>query len=661
MILTVDKTTNLADIYKKESEERSHLTLMTGNYLTNTFFLLVILIILLIRSQYAFHQKRSRRSCLFLIAATMFYILMDGIFIACDLNENSSRTLFCTVVFFFYLAYSTLPFAWHMFVRAFVGSSFNSTFRKLEYIPQIFLYVLILITPFTGALYSIAEDGSYIRGSMFTAYSIVNLFYYIEPFLDTIVICVQHEQPKEKYYRQSMMISSIPLIATFINSFAIPIYQIYPFQPFCSVIMILLAFFFMASINSDYIQNAYREELQTTLRQAEEANLAKTKFLSNMSHDIRTPMNAIINLTDLAQKEDDISVIKEYLKKIKISSNFLLGLIGDILDMSRIESGKLQLNEESLNRTEFIQTVDTVIRPLMAERHINFHTELRPGAYTIGVDKLRFNQIFFNLLSNAAKFTPEGGDVWFEVENLEVENNMLKIRFVVRDNGIGMSEEFQKHLFEPFAREHSQLNSSVTGTGLGLSIVKNLVDAMNGTISVNSKLGEGTEFVVLIDVPILSNHNDYLPDNASEQSQKKQDSAAEPVSLTGMHVLLVEDNELNTYVAQIILEKLGCIVTTASNGEEAITAFAASKCDEIHAILMDVRMPVMDGLKASESIRALDRPDAATVPIVAVTADVFEEDRRQIHDAGMNYYLSKPLDAQQVYEVLAKCKQNKEV
>ena len=368
-----------------------------------------------------------------------------------------------------------------------------------------------------------------------------------------------------------------------------------------------------------------------------------------MSHDIRTPMNAVINLTGLALKEDDPAVVREYLNKIQISGKFLLGLINDILDMSRIESGELVLNKERLTRTEFLDTVETVIRPLMEARHLHFHSELRPGEYTILVDKLRFNQIFFNLLSNSAKFTPEGGDVWFEVTNMEAENDKLHIRFVVRDNGIGMSEDFLEHLFEPFAREQSELSNEQQGTGLGLPIVKNLVDAMGGTISVKSELGKGTEFIVELFVDIDERRDAPVKPHESNEAPK----------LTGMKVLLVEDNEVNIYVAQIILENAGCIVTTAHNGLEALNTFAAAEENAFDTILMDVRMPVMDGIEATRAIRALERKDAAEIPIIAMTADAFDEERKRTLESGMNYHLAKPVDANRLYAVLGECMKKK--
>lgn len=389
----------------------------------------------------------------------------------------------------------------------------------------------------------------------------------------------------------------------------------------------------------------YKKNKQTTyaLEKVRKANAAKTEFLSRMSHDIRTPMNAIINLTNLARRENDITVVHDYLSKMSVSSDFLLGLINDILDLNKIESGELTLHEVSMTNEDFYTSINTVIRPLMDARHINFHCDIMAGDLPIMVDKLRFNQIFFNLLANAAKFTPTGGDVWFVLRCENIDNDMLKMRFTVRDNGIGMSEEFLQHLYEPFTQEHSQLNDKTKGTGLGLPIVKSLVEAMGGTISVKSKLGFGTEFVVTLYADI------------AKESEKPETQEQEKVNLSGLHILLVEDNEINTYVGKLILEEAGCIVETASNGCAAVDIFKGSKPFSIDAILMDVRMPLMDGLEATKVIRALKRYDAATVPIIAMTADAFTEESKRTIDAGMNAHLSKPLQPELLYSTLAKC------
>ncbi len=624
---------------------------MVGSYLTTTFFLLFFLMILFIRSNVAFHEPAIRRCSLALIGSTMAYVLMDGVFIAWDLIPNTPARGFAAIAFLFYITYTMLPLAWHTFTRNFVGKTISDRLKRIEYIPGIALMISVLITPFTGALFSIAEDGSYVRGPFFTAYSVLNLFYYIEPITDAIVIRIRHKQSIEKYYRKAIWVSLIPLSATIINSFAIPIYQVYPFMPFCSVAVSSLAFLFMASVNSDTLQRETNEKVQSALEKAQEANLAKTKFLSNVSHDIRTPMNAIINLTDLARKENDINLIHDYLEKISLSGDFLLGLIDDILDMSRIESGKLEFHKEPLTRSEFLDTINTVVRPLMDERHINFHLETAPGTYKIYVDKLRYNQIFFNLLSNAAKFTPEGGDVWFEIKNLLYDDNKLKIQFTVRDNGIGMSKEFLEHIFEPFSREErSDLGYSIPGTGLGLAIVKRLVEAMDGTVSVKSKFGEGSEFVATIFADVIGEDNSDIPSGYKEDEHQDEKFA----KLKGIRVLMVEDNELNVYVARTILEKIGCEVTLANNGQEALNIFVSSEQDSFDIILMDVRMPIMDGFTATQTIRNLARPDAKSIPIIAVTADAFDEDRISADKVGMTDYLSKPIDSQKLYRIIEK-------
>ena len=277
----------------------------------------------------------------------------------------------------------------------------------------------------------------------------------------------------------------------------------------------------------------------------------------------------------------------------------------------------------------------------MDEREIQFIFHINHSVDVIMVDTLRFNQIFFNLLSNAAKFTPKGGKVEFICEEMKKKEGKVGIRAYVRDNGIGMSEEFQKHMYDPFTQESSQMGNRERGTGLGLPIVKSLIDMMGGTISVKSELGKGTEFIVEL----------YVPEGKKEDPLEEQRSSIK--SLKNARILLVEDNEINIYVAKIILEKAGCQVDIAYNGKEAVKLFANAKEGYYQAILMDVRMPVMNGLEATKAIRQLDKKDAATIPIIAMTADAFENEQKNTIAAGMNYHLSKPIDPQLLYKVLA--------
>ena len=618
--------------------------------------MLVILAIVLGRSCTYIKRGSSRWHCVLLIAATAFYVAMDAMFIAASLDETCPVARFQTVVFVFYIAYVLLPFVWHLFVRSFVGSSSQPFLRWYEFIPLIILLGMVVASVFTGCLWSIDETGTYIRGPLFDIYTFLNFFYYVEPFIYAAVMIARGQHKSEPYLARAVLFSFVPLLAAAINSFVIPVYQIFPFQPFCSVMVVLGSYFFMASKQNDIIAQGQKEQIEIALaksqdaeRKAIEASKVKSSFLSNMSHDIRTPMNAIINLTELARKEDDAALVKEYLDKMAVSEQFLLTLINDILDVNRIESGVLEFNKEKLTCTDFMKSIDSVVAPLMEAKHLHYHSDFDHDEYVISVDKMRLDQIFFNLLSNAAKFTPEGGDVWFSVKDLEVEGDKLKIQFIVRDNGIGMSEEFQQRLFEPFAREHSQLNSGVAGTGLGLAIVKNLVEAMGGTITVKSKLGEGSEFTVVLcaDFEARDESSNKTPDELS-----KDDSS---LDLAGLKVLLVEDNELNAYVAKTIIESFGCVVTVATNGQEAVDAFKNSEPFAFDLICMDIRMPIMDGFEATEHIRALDRADSKSIPIIAMTADVFEEERKHTREAGMNYHLSKPVDADSIYKALKRC------
>ncbi len=623
-----------------------------GNYLTSTFFLIIILVLFIVRANSHFDTSGNRRRIIFLISATLFYVLMDGIFIACDLDDNCSVTVFKVVVFFFYLSYILLPFFWHLFLRSYVGIDYGITLKIMEMIPLAVLLRFVLLSPFDGSLWTIEADKTYVRGTYFTFFTILNYFYYVEPICDGVVAWIRGNRKNEKYIIQAIVISLVPIISAIGNNFFIPIYQVYPFQPCCQVVVVILGFFFMANRYDVYSKREQAEELKKAYKEAEiakdkaeKASAIKTTFLSTVSHDIRTPMNAIVNLTRLARTEDDIETVRGYLDKVLISSDFLLGLINDILDMSRIEAGMLTLNKERLLRTEFLKSVETVINPLMEAKHINYHQELNPGEYTILVDKLRLNQIFFNLLSNAVKFTPEGGDVWFEVTNGELSDDVLEIQFVVRDNGIGMSEEFLKHLFEPFTREVNESTKKTPGTGLGLSIVKSLVDAMDGTISVTSELGKGTEFVVTLKAQIVEKCDGNVP---IVENNKKSD-------LSGLRVLLVEDNELNTYVAMLILSNMGCLVKSVDDGEKAVDVFKDSPINYYDAILMDVRMPIMDGLSATRTIRSLERADSKTIPIVAMTADILDENEKEAFDAGMNFHLSKPVDISKLNDILTKC------
>ena len=389
------------------------------------------------------------------------------------------------------------------------------------------------------------------------------------------------------------------------------------------------------------------EQLAAAKLEAEAANSAKTDFLSRMSHDMRTPLNGIIGMTYLTDRMDLPDEARTNLKKIDTSSRFLLSLINDVLDMSKAESGKIELHPEPYEPAEFVQYIDAVIRPLCEGKNQKLLSEVYvPAGWVPLLDKLRINQIVFNLLSNAVKYTPEGGEISYYSHSELLAGQRLEMEIRVSDNGIGMSEGFQKMLFDPFTQEGRNDNSEIRGSGLGLAITKKLVELMGGSITVESGLGSGSTFTVRLEM-------DCIP--AEQTDAAKQDGGASETRncLEGKHILLCEDHPLNQEIARALLEEKGMRVEIAEDGACGVNSFSRSLVGYHDAILMDIRMPVMDGYEATRRIRALDRPDAKTVPIIAMTADAFADDVQRCLDAGMNGHIAKPIDPQTLYDTLA--------
>ncbi|MDD2958682.1 MAG: response regulator [Lachnospiraceae bacterium] len=381
---------------------------------------------------------------------------------------------------------------------------------------------------------------------------------------------------------------------------------------------------------------------------AYEREKAKRDFLSNMSHDMRTPMNAIINLTRLAREDiEDRETLLDDLDKIEISSSFLLGLVNDILDMARIENGKIELHPTVCSYQVFMDYIESVILPLCEEKGIQFVRKMAPVCCSIYVDQVRFYQIFFNLLSNAVKYSNPGSQVLLSVEKQWIEGDLLHIDFLIEDHGIGMSREFLQKLYTPFERE--DISDARMGTGLGLAITKRIINQMGGSIDIESEQGKGTKVRVHLDL--------ILPTKQQQEENgllllRKQKSG-EYYDLSGAHILIAEDHPLNREILVRILEKVGAVIDVVEDGEEAVARFTESKPFTYDAILMDVRMPKMDGLAATRAIRALNRPDAQCIFIAAMTAEAFEENRKETISAGMNEHLSKPIIPSDLYRTLA--------
>lgn len=403
-----------------------------------------------------------------------------------------------------------------------------------------------------------------------------------------------------------------------------------------AVLILLAAAAIGGIVHYFYRINAEKKQKEIELEYEHKANESKSHFLANMSHDIRTPMNGVLGMATLAAANiDDRQKALGYIEKIQISGKYLVSLINDILDVSKISEGAFEITEKPMNISDFIEDIRVVVDPLAdnKKQHFTIEKDIR-NEYVIG-DKLHLNQIGINILSNAVKFTQEGGDIRLRiVERPGASEEYAHYHMEFQDNGIGMKKEFIDHIFESFTREKESTIDSIEGSGLGMFIVKNLVGLMQGTIHVESEQGKGTCFIVDLELKLD-------PDGRKDEEEKQVDSQE---SIRGRKILIAEDNMINREIAVEMLQEMGAFVTTAENGQEAVERFAESSTGYFDVILMDVMMPVMDGYEASRRIRRLARADAESIPIIAITANAFQEDVIESEKAGMNAHLSKPLD-----------------
>lgn len=393
-------------------------------------------------------------------------------------------------------------------------------------------------------------------------------------------------------------------------------------------------------------QNEYKKNLEDALSVAQSANRAKTSFLSNMSHDIRTPMNAIIGYTGLAQKYiNDKNLVWNYLEKIGQSSNHLLLLINDVLDMSRIESGKVFLEEKAENLCEIIDTIRDIVQADVRKKNLQFFVDtMNVNNRDIVCDKLRLVQVLLNIVSNSIKYTPSNGVISIRIKEEDVQkSDYAAYEFSIKDNGIGMSEEFLKNIYEPFTRARNSTASGIQGTGLGMSIARSLVRLMNGDIQINSSENEGTEVIL---------NFEFKRPSANKVLENK--SSDENTNLAGKKILLVEDNIMNREIAIDLLEDLGMIVDSANDGVVAVSKLSTATVKPYDLIFMDIQMPIMNGYEATKEIRSLKNIEIANTPIVAMTANAFEEDRKTALLSGMNEHISKPINVNEVKSVLDK-------
>jgi len=390
----------------------------------------------------------------------------------------------------------------------------------------------------------------------------------------------------------------------------------------------------------------YKAELLIAAKKAEAANEAKTEFLQRMSHDIRTPINGIRGLVNMADHyADDMEKQTEYRTKVKEASNLLLELVNDVLDMSKLESGEIVLEEIPFNLSSISREVFVVIEQMAAEQNIRVAWEKKEITHRDFIGSPGYvKRVMMNILSNAVKYNKENGQIYVSCVEIPSEQpEMTTMEFVCRDTGIGMAEEFQKHIFEPFAQEHTGSRAKFAGTGLGMAISKKLVEEMGGTITFESKKGVGSTFVIRVPFKI---------DLDADKREESKDVSEK--SIKGMHVLLAEDNELNMEIAEFLLQNEGAEVTKAWNGQEIVELFRKSEAGEFDVILMDIMMPIINGYEAAKRIRSLDREDAKKIPIIAMTANAFTEDRIRAKEAGMDEHVAKPIDVELLIKVIHK-------
>lgn len=601
--------------------------------------------------------QAQRTYRMFLMGVMAYYItdLLWGI-----LDEKHLTTVLYADTAVHFAAMATAVMLWTRYVIEYLkgGTRFE---RMLFLVGRLFLafeLIVILINFFYPILFSIDETGAY--HAHIARY--ITLGIQILMFLLTSVYTLQMTAKSQGSVKSRHLTIGLFGIAMII---LIAIQVFYPLMPFYAMGYMLgtclLHSFVLEDEKEEYRQGLEdaikreqqqkqelaesRETLLDALSLAEKANQAKTAFLSNVSHEIRTPMNAIIGLDSIALSDPEVSdKAKEYLEQIGISSQHLLGIINDILDMSRIESGSMNIKKEEFSFSEAIEQVNTIIGGQCRDKGIDYKCSTNGGVddYYIG-DVMKLKQVIINILGNAVKFTPEGGTILFDIEERSSSDRMTTLKMIFKDTGIGMSKEFLPHIFDAFSQEDSSVTNRYGSTGLGMPITKSLVELMNGNIEVESEKDVGTVFTVTVTLE-RSDGKSVKKDSKQPKSNKMQ--------FKDRRVLLAEDVNINAEIMISMLSTRDIKTDHAENGKIAVELFADHEPGYYDAVLMDMRMPEMDGLEAAKIIRAMDREDAKTIPIIALTANAFDEDVQRSMQDGLNAHLSKPVEPDLLFEKL---------
>ncbi len=545
------------------------------------------------------------------------------------------------------IAYTLRALLVYLFIRLIWTRENNKKARILLALPLVICAICGISPFFTDIVYSFSSTNHFIRGPLGWIFMVTVIGYVL---LFVVYIFKQHQNDERINASILFLIAFFIITSTILST----IYDMEWMGRLSIVYGIVFCLFaldtnklkktiYVLQENED-LKNALNE-LEKTKKDAEIANEAKTTFLLNMSHDIRTPLNGIIGMLDIADHfPDDLEKQTECRGKIRKASKILLELVNDVLDRSKLESGEVVLEHIPFNLNTIVKDVYLSVDKLAEDNNVeiiekNFqveHTKL------IG-SPLHLKRIIMNIVSNAIKYNKENGKVYITYEEIECDGNTIKLEFKCQDTGVGMSEEFQRHLFEPFAQENQSARSSYNGTGLGMSIVKSIVDKMNGTITVTSEKDKGSIFDVMIPIDI----------NLSTEANVSKENNSEDYSIYGLNILLVEDNDLNMEIAEFLLEEYGANIIKAWNGKEAVDIYRRSKIGDIDVILMDVMMPIINGYEATKMIRSCNREDAKSIPIIAMTANAFVEDKIKAKEAGMSDYISKPFDEKLVIKTIS--------
>ncbi len=560
---------------------------------------------------------------------------------------NTGRTGYVIFTYGFHIFAALSAYFWAGYTVAYISDSGVSAkpihvIRTLLLIAQL---VIIGTNPFTGKFFTIDENSVYHTDYLRTVNFCIQMsYYFILIFYGLRVFSNKKTKKTSKFKngRTIIMFSVIPLLFGF-GQLQFPDAPMYSLGFMMSGIFIYTTT--VTKQRAEYFKNRYEEEKnRLMLESAQKANEAKTRFLFNMSHDIRTPMNAIIGFTNLAKKNaDDKEYLNECLGKVTVSAEHLLALINEILDMSRIESGKVEIINQPGDLIKDQEKLITIVKQLGTNKTLDFRFKtVNIKSTAVCYDMLHLNQVLMNILSNAFKYTLDGS-ITYTIEQVgEGENNVI-YKFTVADTGMGMSEEFVKHLFDEFEREQTATASGIEGTGLGMSIVKKLTDLMNGTLNVESQKGKGTT---------ISCQFSFEKCDPSEIEVEEVEEETSTEFLDGARVLLVDDNPLNREIAQDVLEELGMIIDTATDGTEAVDIIEKAEPYYYKYALIDIQMPFMNGYDATRAIRAMNKEWTKTLPIFAMTANAFEEDKKEAVDAGMNAHLSKPIDVKEIIKTM---------